>query len=575
MKSDAIDARARRKSAVRVLRAYGQPHRRLLMWGGLGAIGVASCRLALPWPLRWALEAAQGPAALPMGGGGDAHLLFWIAASYAVLALALGGSEHVLRLRTGRFTSLLVRDLRSDAVRGAGRFTPAASGRFGDISTRIIGDSTRLRSDLTGIAVHASTNGLLFAAVTLIMFFVSPPFGFIFLFAGTLALLVGLVTARAIEPNARKQREKESRFAATLRERIEGEGALSRRWRKSPSGDRKELRSTRLMTFATWGIHGIIGALVSAGLWFGVHEVRSGTLAHGELFLFAAYALTVHRRMVQVGRQVARTGKLVACANRLGALAASEGPKPKRIKKPLATAFRLVDIKLSSDRHRPRLSRMSLSIAAGSRVAVLGASGSGKSSLLRVMAGLEPEVKGALCWDRSTLRDRGAGLRNVVSYLGESTTFSRQPLWELAGLPSAAPPDDLTERSLRNLGAWAVMRRVSPKLSTRVSSLQLTTREARLLALARIALSDHSSIWALDGVLDSMSKKRARRCLGEIFARAGDAAVVISMGRAVELDQFDQIVVLRGGKLVFQGSPSDWRSRRATGEVDGDALCAP
>ncbi|MDP6980668.1 MAG: ABC transporter ATP-binding protein [Myxococcota bacterium] len=520
----------------------------------------------MPWPLRWVLEAAQLPSPAEGASLGDDAFLLSVVSAYTAIALALGGSEFVQRLNLGRFTAHLTEDLRAAAVRGSARFGPETRNGTGDLSVRVIGDSARVRSELSGIVLNGSTNAILFIAVTAIMFVVSRAFGYIFLVAGVIALTIGFVASRMIERSARKQRQKEGKYAARLREKIEREAFYEPRELNKGSADRKELRSTRIMTLATWTMHGLIGATMSWGLWLGVHEVRSGGVSGGELFLFVAYALTVHRRMVQVGRQVARTGKLVASTNRLGSLAAQADEATTRIAppaKPLIESLQLNDVEISSEERGPRLVCSTLEFPAGSRTAVIGPIGSGKSSLLRLIAGREPEADGQILWDGTSIGPEDSPLRMRVGYLPESPTLPRRKLWKHLGLPSKTKPDLALKEELRGIGGWQVARRVSRRLSTRVSSLELTFREARSLALSHLLMADDSSVWVLDGVLEGISKKYAQRRLKVILDRAGQRTVVVSMARVVDLQAFDQVIVMRRGQVVFDGSPCDWKERKS------------
>ncbi len=555
--SDGGRTRERYRAAFAVLAAYGRAHTGALALGIGGAVGVVVCRLAIPWPLRWALEtAAWQPVAFP---GADPLLAITLA--YLGIAVALGGSEHLQRLHLGRFTAQTVRDLRAAAAHGITRAPTRDAVPLGDATARVIGDSARLRSDLAGIAIHASANGMLFLAVTAIMFAVSPFFGAIFVVSGAIASAIGVVTARRVEPTARRQREKEGRYAEALHAGIENPDEDSAEILQSGSAERKELRTTRLMTRSSWLVHGVLGASVALGLWLGVREVRSGQMVAGELFLFVAYALTVHRRMVQVGRQVARSGKIVASTNRLVALTATRTPWPRPALSPLRNALRVVAGKVPSDRARARISRVALSLEPGSRVAVLGSPGSGKTSLLRLLAGRTSGFKGEIFWDETPVDRDAELLRACVAFLDEKPSFGRRPLWDHLGLPDDADPDPPRKETLRRIDAWQVARRISRSLSTPVASAQLSVGEARALALARILLGDDSSLWVFDSVLEGASRKKAVQRLDEIFRRAAARPVVISMGRAVGLDRFKRVLVLRRGRIVFDGTPGEWRDR--------------
>jgi ABC-type multidrug transport system fused ATPase/permease subunit len=548
--------------AMRTLARYGRPHVRWLALGTAGSIGVVLCRLAIPWPLRWALEVAGGEA--PSAGGafvGAGNPILEVAAVYLAVALALGISELVQRVNLGRFSSLLVGDLRTAAVRAtASRSEAQSPEQIGDLTARVIGDSARARSDLNGILVHASTNGLLFLAVSGVMFTFSSFFGLLFLGSGMVAIAIGAKTSRSVEVTARRQRKKEGRYAGALRAGLEGTGFDDLSGLNQSSGQ-KQMLGTRLITQSSMLVHAVLGASVCIGLVYGANAVQAGTMAAGELFLFVAYALTVHRRLVQVGRQAARTGKLVASTNRLQSLLGTRAKvrEPALIELQTGLHLRGAKIRPAEGRRRARMRTVDTTVVPGSKVAVLGHVGSGKSSLLRLLAGREPRHRGEVMWGDESISRRALSER--VGYVPESPEFPSRPLRETLGLLGSDDPKPAADETLRRVGARRVIRGLPDGLDARVGSFELTSNEARAIDVARLLLSDPCAIWILDGVLEGLPRKRARRRLDEILERAEGRTLVLSMSHAIGLRRFDRVLALRRGRIAFDGTPAEWKSR--------------
>ncbi len=560
-------------AASRTLARYGRPHRRWLLIGFAASIGIVAARLAIPWPLRWALEIAVSPETGIPGATGWAAVgdpVLRVMLLYLGIAAVLGVCEMIQRINVGRYAGLLVRDLRAAAVRGAESSGLRSRAHVGDLTAAVIGDSARIKSDLSGILVHATTNGLLFLAVCGVMLWMSGLLGLIFLVSGAVAIAIGLRTSQTVADTAFRQRRREGQYADAVHVRLlQGAQGIRRLGDLNRASASKDVRATRLISQSSLLAHLVLAAAVCLGVWVGAQQVRVGSMGQGELFLFIAYALTLHRRMVQVGRQTARTGKVVACANRLGALvgepavSATAAPAGARAESPVELRLEGATVPATSrERKNPRLHEADLVVKPGGRVAVVGPAGSGKSTLLRLLAGLEPEWEGVLCVDEKKIQPDEPALATCAAYLAQESVFTRQRVWKILGLAGRRELSAADKQMLRKLGVWNVIRSLPGKLDARVGSFELTQAEARALALGQILIARGASAWILDSPLDGISRQRALRRLDEIWARAGDRTVLISMARPISLDRFDGVVAMRNGQIVYDGPPSGWKRRK-------------
>jgi len=572
----------KKNRAFETLLTYGGHHRAWLYKGAAATVGVVFFRLLMPWPLRGVIDivfehgshkGAMVVSYLPNWG----YPVIMLAAVYLLLALGLGISDMIQRVNLKRFSALTAHEMRAAAVEGATSMPLHKRTATGDIVARIIGDSARIKAGLSGIMVHGLKNGLLFIAACAVITWVSVVFGVIFFVSGLAAIYIGVRTATPVADTASRLRRKEGAYATAIAEGLESGGMDLQMDDINWSNARKSVSITRMISRSLVYVHLVLGASVALALVFGAREVKAGAIAPGDLFIFIAYALTLHRRMVQVGRQIARSGKVFACAERIGTYAryapskaeAADEEEISSAPPPLVSGLRLERARLDAGHGRegrPRLRRTDLFLEPGSRVVVMGTVGSGKTSLMNLLAGVEVPDSGRVYWDDEKILKKEGGLASRVAYLPQAPVFSADRVWKHLGLcaPEVLSPED--EETLRRIGAWKLIESFKKGLMQKVASNELSKNEARLLRLSGILLSDNSPVWALDNPLAGLAGKKARQCLDEIIMRASGRLLVIALSDQHNIRPFERLLYMHKGRIEFDGPPSEyagWKSGKS------------
>jgi ABC-type transport system involved in cytochrome bd biosynthesis fused ATPase/permease subunit len=397
--------------------------------------------------------------------------------------------------------------------------------------------------------------------------------GGFFLIGGVLACLVGYWASRPLESAARRARHHDGAWAATIQQALEqGDlvGSADGSSIEDDEGSEGDAHSRRILGAASMAAHALLGLNVCLAIWTGVTEIRSGALAPGELFLFIAYALMIHRRLVDAGRQVARVGKLRAAVERLAALLgdASDELAPTL---PLHESVRTEGLRVEAVRgSRPRLDDVALELRAGERVAIVGRPGDGKSTLLRCLAGLEPTAEGRLYWDGVELAPFDASLCASVGYLPQDPVLPRAPVWQHLGLSGPDALDAGQAELLRRVGTLDVIERLPKGIRQKVASASLSRQEARLLALGAVLLSDAPLI-ALDSPFEGLSKRAAAERVDAVFDAVRGRTLVVALPRSHDAAAFTRVVVMRRGRIGYDGALADRQALKAA-RLEEEAL---
>ena len=221
-----------------------------------------------------------------------------------------------------------------------------------------------------------------------------------------------------------------------------------------------------------------------------------------------------------------------------------------------------------------------LEVAAGEVVALLGASGSGKSSLLRAVAGLEDVAAGEVAWDgRSMVRvpvhKRGFGLMFQDGQLFEHRDVGSNIAYGLTGLPRAQRSERVREM-LELVGLPGFERR-------RVTTL--SGGQAQRVALAR-ALAPAPRLLLLDeplSALDRALREQLATDVRTILRRGGTTALYVTHDQDEAMTVADRVGVMEAGCLLrldtpqrLWADPASSKVARFLGfDVVGDLALAP
>lgn len=293
----------------------------------------------------------------------------------------------------------------------------------------------------------------------------------------------------------------------------------------------------RIETNAGFSFGLATAVLLSAALLGMAWLAEQGTVsapaaALGLLVCFAALEpfTALRRGAMELGRTLFSARRI---APRLSAPAQTYCPALPR----LGMAAELEGVRLERDGNdQPVLTNINLAVAAGERVAIIGPSGAGKTSLIQLLAGeLRPAAGTVSALPSLPMTQRSQLFRDSIAdnlRLAKPAATERE-LWgalEAAGLAE----------HVRSLPAG---------LETRLGEAGqgLSGGQSRRLALARFLLID-KPLWLLDEVTEGLDGETARDVLFRLFARAEGKTVVMITHNRREAEFADRIIMLKDGR---------------------------
>jgi len=279
----------------------------------------------------------------------------------------------------------------------------------------------------------------------------------------------------------------------------------------------------------------------------------------GGLFAFLMLSQRVAQPLVSLARLVedyeevgAAIGEAGSVLNRpLEADAGSQGLRPK-----LSGAITFQDVTFTyAGTQVPALDRVSFEIAAGTMLGIVGRSGSGKSTITRLLQGINRDYRGFVKIDGSDLRE--INLRHLRQSFGvvlQNNFLFRGSVRDniIAGRPGLTLADAV--RAARLAGAEEFIERLPNGYDTYVEegSPNLSGGQTQRLAIARALIHD-PRILLLDEATSALDPESEALVSANLLRIARGRTMIIVSHRLSSLTECDQILVLDQGKVIDMG----------------------
>lgn len=215
----------------------------------------------------------------------------------------------------------------------------------------------------------------------------------------------------------------------------------------------------------------------------------------------------------------------------------------------------------------PTLERLSLVLERGKRYALIGASGSGKSTLLRILSGLYPAERVALTVDAGPTRVSPAEIaqfmRSQATLIPQDAEVYEGTLGENLSLCESVlgpPAPNAYGPALETACATDFVEPTPLGLEVSVAerAANWSGGQRARVALARgVLAATGSSLVLMDEPTASLDPATEARVYTNLFAAFAGSCVVSSIHRLSLLGRFDEVLVMRDGRLVAQGTPDE------------------
>lgn len=200
-----------------------------------------------------------------------------------------------------------------------------------------------------------------------------------------------------------------------------------------------------------------------------------------------------------------------------------------------------------------------MDLPSGKRVALVGESGAGKSTVGQVLMRFRLPSSGQVRVNGWNLRDlRGEDLRTHLAVVSQQTYLFSGTLRENLLLAAPQASEEELLKVLEQVQLQPLLRRLPKGLDTWLGAQgeMLSGGERQRIALAR-ALLKPASFWLLDEPVSGLDAETARTILRMLWGLAGSRSVLYITHFLAELEEFDEILVLQRGRVIERGKHAD------------------
>ena len=310
---------------------------------------------------------------------------------------------------------------------------------------------------------------------------------------------------------------------------------------------------------------------LAALLAVALHGLQQGSLTLGGFVLAQVYLLQVVRPLEMLGTASRDLSQAMAFVRPLlDLLAQPVEPDRPPIAAPGSTAavppggspgIRFRGVRFAYEAGHPVLDGLDLDIAAGRTVAIVGASGCGKSSLVRLLLRLhEPQAGEIQFGDVAIDTLPIAELRARVAIVPQDTVLFNDSIAFNIGIGKADATRAEIERAARVAGLHEHITRLPAAYETRVGDrgLMLSGGERQRVAIARAVLKD-PQVYVFDEATSMLDSATEAAILHQLQTISKGRTTVMIAHRLSTVQHADEIVVLDRGRVVERGAPATLR----------------
>ena len=549
----------------RRLMMYFRPYKIILILAVICTALISLSSLMVPWLTgKGLIDKVIGEKNIP--------LLNLVALGFIGLVIVKGVFSYLQTYLTSFIGYKIVMDMRNQIFQHLQRLSLSfyKKRRAGEIMSRLINDTNVLQNALVENIMRLILNILLVIGVLIFIFYIHWRLSLLTLF--TLPLLIftlGKLGSR-IKKFSNLVQMKIADISSIIQETIGGIEVI-----KSFATEKQEverfqtynvqnfhlnMKRTRLVAILPPLMEILTTVGLSAILWYGGLEVINGNLTIGELVAFLGYVALAVNPLNKIGKNYSRYQQALASAERMFEILDTEPEikeSPKAIEMPRINGYiRFRNVSFSYDDKELVLKDINLDLRPGEKIALVGRSGVGKTTLVSLIPRFYDPTSGSITIDGHNIRDvKLMSLRRQIGIVSQETFLFNGTIKDNIAYGKMKATDEEIVDAAKKANAHNFIMSLEKGYDTPVGErgVKLSGGQRQRIAIARAILRD-PRILILDeatSAVDAESEALIQDALEKLMK---DRTTIIIAHRLSTILRADKIIVLDERKIEEIGS---------------------
>ena len=553
------------KDVMKRLMAYVKPYRMLLVGALLCAIVYVVMSLLSPVLIGQAVDGIIGP------GNVDFAQIGRVALELAVVLLAGGFFQWLMTLFTNKVCYRTVKDLRTQVFSRI-QHVPLKfidQNAHGNIINRIVNDVDSVSDGLLQGFTQLFTGVITILGTLGFMVSINPWIALVVVALTPVSLIIATLIARGTHKTFMKQSQIQGELGGHVEEMLGGQKVVKLFGHEQASEAKLDENNQRLYT---WGykaqiypaftnpltrfVNGLVYAAVGVA---GALTAVQGRLTIGQLSCFLSYANQYTKPFNEVTGIMAQLQTAMAAARRLITLIdepMEQEPHPPKHLPGGKTAIAFRDVSFHYLPERPLIEHFNLDVQPGQRIAIVGPTGCGKTTLINLLMRFYDVVDGSITVGgvdiRNVPRDE---LRGRFGMVLQETWLTQATVAENIGYGKPGAPREEIIAAAKAAHADSFIRRLPEGYDTVITENggNLSQGQKQLLCIARVMLMDPPMLILDEATsnIDTMTELRVQKAFAAMVK--GRTSFVVAH-RLSTIKESDRILVMNQGHVVETGT---------------------